>query len=73
MLGFSSAGKERRILGYIFINAHPMCRRLHPAVYLLALAYRTLDIEDVKRRKQTVRGVVEGQVFRLLSWCKKLV
>ncbi|XP_056161164.1 uncharacterized protein LOC130134456 [Syzygium oleosum] len=48
-------------------------KRLHPAVYLLALAYRTLDIEDVKRRKQTVRGVVEGQLFRLLSWCKKLV
>ncbi|XP_048128465.1 uncharacterized protein LOC115742135 isoform X2 [Rhodamnia argentea] len=51
----------------------PPSKRLHPAVYLLALAYRTLDIEDVKRRKQTVRGVVEGQVFRLLSWCKKLV
>ncbi|KAI3441022.1 J domain-containing protein [Psidium guajava] len=48
-------------------------KRLHPAVYLLALAYRTLDIEDVKRRKQTVRGVVEGQVLRLLRWCKKLV
>lgn len=72
MLGFSSAGKEKNYWINIY-NAHSLCRRLHPAVYLLALAYRSLDIEDVKRRKQTVGGVVQGQLFRLLSWCKRLV
>ncbi|KAF8410174.1 hypothetical protein HHK36_002696 [Tetracentron sinense] len=48
-------------------------KRLHPAMYLLALAYRTLDLEDAKRRKQTVRNIVEPKLFRILSWCKKLV
>ncbi|XP_010277116.1 PREDICTED: uncharacterized protein LOC104611653 isoform X2 [Nelumbo nucifera] len=28
-------------------------KRLHPAMYLLALAYRTLDLEEAKRRKRT--------------------
>lgn len=48
-------------------------KRLHPAVYLLTLAYRTLDIEDAKRRKQTVKDIFEGKLFRILSWWKKLV
>lgn len=48
-------------------------KRLHPAMYLLSLAYRTLDLEDAKRRRWTVRGVVEGQLFQILQWCKKLV
>ncbi|KZV35473.1 hypothetical protein F511_30463 [Dorcoceras hygrometricum] len=47
-------------------------RRLHPAVYLLALAYRTLDIEKARRRKQTIKDKVEAKVSRLFSWCKKL-
>lgn len=51
----------------------PSHRRLHPAMYLLALAYRTLDIEDSKRRKRTVRNLVENQLFRILHWCKKRV
>ncbi|XP_011006788.1 PREDICTED: uncharacterized protein LOC105112703 isoform X2 [Populus euphratica] len=51
----------------------PPSKRLHPAMYLLALAYRTLDIEDTKRRKRTVRNLVESQLFRILHWCKKLV
>nr|CAN81456.1 hypothetical protein VITISV_039225 [Vitis vinifera] len=45
--------------------------RVHPAMYLLALAYRTLDLEDARRRKRTVRNIVEGKLFRILSWCKK--
>ncbi|KAK6923990.1 DnaJ domain [Dillenia turbinata] len=45
-----------------------ICRRLHPAMYLLALAYRTLDIEDAKRRKQTVQDVVNRKLFRILDW-----
>lgn len=49
------------------------CRRLHPAMYVLALAYRTLDLEDAKRRKWYARVVVEQQVSRILRWCKKLV
>ncbi|OMP01833.1 hypothetical protein COLO4_11531 [Corchorus olitorius] len=47
--------------------------RLHPAMYLFALAYRTLDIEDAKIRKQTIRDVIEGKLYRILSFCKKLV
>ncbi|GKU94847.1 hypothetical protein SLEP1_g8282 [Rubroshorea leprosula] len=46
--------------------------RLHPAMYLLALAYRTLDIEDAKRKKKTIRDIIEGSLFRIFSWCKKL-
>lgn len=41
-------------------------------MYLLALAYRTLDIENA-RRKQTVKGIVEAKMSRVLSWCKRLV
>ncbi|KDP32043.1 hypothetical protein JCGZ_12504 [Jatropha curcas] len=42
-------------------------KRLHPAMYLIALAYRTLDLEDAKRRKQTFRHIVEGQFFGILG------
>ncbi|POO00758.1 Terminal organelle assembly protein [Trema orientale] len=48
-------------------------KRLHPAMYILALAYRTLDLEDAKIRKRTARDVIERNVYRILSWCKKLV
>ncbi|XP_034690913.1 uncharacterized protein LOC117918394 isoform X2 [Vitis riparia] len=48
-------------------------KRVHPAMYLLALAYRTLDLEDARRRKRTVRNIVEGKLFRILSWCKKMI
>ncbi|XVF15460.1 hypothetical protein REPUB_Repub09cG0155500 [Reevesia pubescens] len=47
--------------------------RLHPAIYLLALAYRTLDIEDAKIRKQTIWDIVERKLFKILNLCKKLV
>ncbi|MBA0760925.1 hypothetical protein Gotri_023637 [Gossypium trilobum] len=47
--------------------------RLHPAMYLLALAYRTLDIEDTKIRKQTIWKFVEGKLFSILSLYKKFV
>ncbi|KAF2298131.1 hypothetical protein GH714_015401 [Hevea brasiliensis] len=48
-------------------------KRLHPAMYLLALAYRTLDLEDTKRRKRAFKNFVESQLFRVFHWCKKLV
>lgn len=51
---------------------HPE-KRLHPAMYLLALAYRTLDLEDAKRRKRTVRDFVEPKLSVILRWCKRLV
>ncbi|XP_075514865.1 uncharacterized protein LOC142549677 [Primulina tabacum] len=46
--------------------------RLHPAMYLLALAYRTLDIENARERKQTIKDKVEGKMSKLFSWCQKL-
>lgn len=47
-------------------------KRLHPAMYLLSLAYRTLDLEDAKRRKQHKRNLIQGKLYGLISWCKKL-
>lgn len=48
-------------------------KRLHPAMYLLALAYRTLDIESAKRRKQAAKYTSAEKISRILSWWKKLV
>ncbi|KAG5535533.1 hypothetical protein RHGRI_023336 [Rhododendron griersonianum] len=48
-------------------------KRLHPAIYLLALAYRTLDLEDAKRRKQSMKDIIEGKLSGIITWCKKLV
>ncbi|XP_077233761.1 chaperone DnaJ-domain superfamily protein [Tasmannia lanceolata] len=47
-------------------------KRLHPAMYLMALAYKTLDLEEAKRRK-TVTDIVGPKLFSILRWCKKLV
>ncbi|KAK7406479.1 hypothetical protein VNO78_08106 [Psophocarpus tetragonolobus] len=47
--------------------------RLHPAMYLFALAYRTLDLEYAKASKKSFTNVVGAQMFRILHWCKKLV
>ncbi|XP_039140673.1 uncharacterized protein LOC120277887 isoform X1 [Dioscorea cayenensis subsp. rotundata] len=48
-------------------------KRLHPAMYLMALAYRTLDLEEAKRRKITFRSVLEPKLNNILQWCKKLL
>nr|KYP52414.1 Chaperone protein dnaJ [Cajanus cajan] len=48
-------------------------RRLHPAMYLFALAYRTLDLEYAKASRKSFSNVVGAQMFRILHWCKKLV
>ncbi|KAL9689937.1 hypothetical protein QQ045_010328 [Rhodiola kirilowii] len=42
-------------------------KRLHPAVYLFGTAYRTLDIEQSRRRKSTWRSVFEQKLGQLLS------
>ncbi|KAK9097218.1 hypothetical protein Sjap_022715 [Stephania japonica] len=47
-------------------------KRLHPAMYLLALAYRTLDLEDSKRRKRSFRDIFAPKLFSLLRWSKRL-
>ncbi|KAG2375936.1 Subtilisin-like protease [Vigna angularis] len=47
--------------------------RLHPAMYLFALAYRTLDLEYAKASKKSFRNVVGAQMFRVIHWCKKLI
>lgn len=56
-----------------FLIYDSLCRRLHPAMYLLALAYRTLDIEDARLRKRRMKDIVEDKMHRILSWCKTLV
>ncbi|XP_057544905.1 uncharacterized protein LOC130824045 isoform X2 [Amaranthus tricolor] len=48
-------------------------KRLHPAVYLLTLAYRTLDIENARRTKRTFWDITGGKLFKMFHWCKKLV
>ncbi|KAK3032899.1 hypothetical protein RJ639_034947 [Escallonia herrerae] len=48
-------------------------KRLHPAIYLLTLGYRTLDMEEAKRRKQTIKDIVEGQMSGVLRRWKKLI
>ncbi|KAK3017819.1 hypothetical protein RJ639_003676 [Escallonia herrerae] len=48
-------------------------KRLHPAIYLLTLGYRTLDMEEAKRRKQTVKDNVEGQMSGVFRLWKKLM
>ncbi|OIV94707.1 hypothetical protein TanjilG_25931 [Lupinus angustifolius] len=48
-------------------------RRLHPAMYMFALAYRTLDLEYAKVSKKTFRNTVGAQMFKILHWCRKLV
>ncbi|XP_061340880.1 uncharacterized protein LOC133287313 isoform X2 [Gastrolobium bilobum] len=49
------------------------CRRLHPAMYLFGLAYRTLDLEYAKASKKTFKNGFGAQMFRILHWCRKLV
>ncbi|CAA7393567.1 unnamed protein product [Spirodela intermedia] len=48
-------------------------KRLHPAMYLVALAYKTLDLEFAKRQKRPLRDIVGSTVSNLFHWCKRLV
>ncbi|XP_051140564.1 uncharacterized protein LOC127257992 [Andrographis paniculata] len=62
----------RRFWNGLDIDEH-FEERLHPAIYLLALAYCTLDSEDLRRRKGTIKDRVEARISRVLNWCKKSV
>ncbi|KAG8098263.1 hypothetical protein GUJ93_ZPchr0013g37487 [Zizania palustris] len=48
-------------------------RRLHPAMYLAALAYRSLDLEDAQRRKWTIMNFLELQSSHIRQLCKKIL
>ncbi|KAH9619990.1 hypothetical protein KSS87_005337 [Heliosperma pusillum] len=55
-------------------NCHQQFKkRLHPAVYLLGLAYRTLDMENARSTKRTLWGIADGQLSRIFGWCKKFI
>uniref|UniRef100_A0A0D9ZDI5 J domain-containing protein n=1 Tax=Oryza glumipatula TaxID=40148 RepID=A0A0D9ZDI5_9ORYZ len=47
-------------------------RRLHPAMYLAALAYRSLDIEDAQRKKWSITTFLELQSSHIRQLCKKI-
>ncbi|BAS86514.1 Os03g0761700, partial [Oryza sativa Japonica Group] len=47
-------------------------RRLHPAMYLAALAYRSLDIEDAQRKKWSITTFLELQSSHICQLCKKI-
>ncbi|EPS73561.1 hypothetical protein M569_01196 [Genlisea aurea] len=46
-------------------------QRLHPAMYLLPLAYRTLDLEEAERQKRTMKERVEANIYKAFSWYRK--
>ncbi|KQK13071.1 uncharacterized protein LOC100836079 [Brachypodium distachyon] len=45
-------------------------KRLHPALYLVALAYRSLDLEDARRRKWSIRNFLELQLSHICQLSK---
>uniref|UniRef100_A0ACD5WAM1 Uncharacterized protein n=1 Tax=Avena sativa TaxID=4498 RepID=A0ACD5WAM1_AVESA len=47
-------------------------KRLHPALYLVALAYRSLDLEDAQRRKWSIRNFLEPQLSHIRQLSKKI-
>ncbi|XP_048531874.1 uncharacterized protein LOC125510672 [Triticum urartu] len=53
------------------VNEHSE-KRLHPALYLVALAYRSLDLEDAQRRKWSFRSFLELQLSHILQLSKKI-
>ncbi|KAK3149260.1 hypothetical protein QOZ80_3AG0215020 [Eleusine coracana subsp. coracana] len=47
-------------------------KRLHPAMYLIALAYRSLDLEDARRRQWSISNFLQSQLSHIHQLCKKL-
>lgn len=56
-----------------FLSSDSLLKKLHPAMYLLALAYRTLDIEDARLRRRSIKDIVASQMLRVVRWCKTRV
>ncbi|KAG0496067.1 hypothetical protein HPP92_000758 [Vanilla planifolia] len=54
------------------VNEHSETK-LHPAMYLFALAYRTLDFEDEKGRKKYIRDLLEPKLQNVLRWCRRIL
>lgn len=50
---------------------HPE-KRLHPAIYLIALAYRTLDLEHAKRSQRKIRDFFEPYYFSIRRWWQQM-
>ncbi|CAH9138500.1 unnamed protein product [Cuscuta epithymum] len=48
-------------------------KKLHPAMYLFALAYRTLDIEEARHRRRSMKDMVEDKMLKIFNWCKARV
>ncbi|VVB09909.1 unnamed protein product [Arabis nemorensis] len=73
---FGKDKKGRTVLGQRFwdgLEVGATDGRLHPGIYLLTLAYRTLDLEDERRRKRSIVEIFEARLSKALDWCKKLV
>ena len=49
------------------------CRRLHPAMYLVALAYRSLDLEDARRRQWNMSNFLQLPLSHILQLFKRIV
>ncbi|XP_051178137.1 uncharacterized protein [Lolium perenne] len=47
-------------------------KRLHPALYLVALAYRSLDLEDARRRKWNIRNFLDLQLSHIRQLSKQI-
>ncbi|KAG6490259.1 hypothetical protein ZIOFF_051544 [Zingiber officinale] len=50
---------------------HPE-KRLHPAIYLIALAYRTLDLEHAKRSQRKIKDFFEPYYFSIRRWWQQM-
>ncbi|KAJ1293493.1 hypothetical protein BS78_01G072300 [Paspalum vaginatum] len=48
-------------------------KRLHPAMYLVALAYRSLDLEDAGRRRWNVTNFLQLSLSHIRQLFKKIV
>jgi len=48
-------------------------RRLHPAMYLVALAYRSLDLEDARRRQWNMSNFLQLPLSHILQLFKRIV
>jgi len=46
---------------------------LHPAMYLVALAYRSLDLEDARRRQWNMSNFLQLPLSHILQLFKRIV